>query len=228
MLEYVEATTGRPCRFRGRGTDRRADGRSGCMVIGTPEDLVVVIGAAGDERRGRVVLFRRHERAPFEAVKRSDELIRATSCRSSRHARGLSRRTRSCGRRRSSARAALDADREGEGGASARRRGACEPGLRRRAGASEQVVADDELVTVVVARQSLGRQEEVAASGELDGPQRADLLGEHGRAASRFPSRLSSHARAVRACGSRDPPLVDYPSPSATAAAGRRRAWSRR
>jgi len=77
MLEYVQATTGRPCPVPGppeRIVEQMAD--LGAWVIGTPEDLVAVITELRETSGGfGTVLFWGHEWAPFEAVKRSHELI---------------------------------------------------------------------------------------------------------------------------------------------------------
>jgi limonene 1,2-monooxygenase len=77
MLEYVEATTGRPCPVPGppeQIVEQMAE--LGAWVIGTPEDLVAVITALREMSGGfGTVLFWGHEWAPFDAVKRSHELI---------------------------------------------------------------------------------------------------------------------------------------------------------
>jgi limonene 1,2-monooxygenase len=77
MLEYVEATTGRPCPVPGPAeqiVEQMAE--LGAWVIGTPEDLIAVITDLARMSGGfGTVLFWGHEWAPFDAVKRSHELI---------------------------------------------------------------------------------------------------------------------------------------------------------
>ncbi len=77
MLEYVEATTGRPCPVPGppeQIVEQMAE--LGAWVVGTPDDLVAVISELQRLSGGfGTVLFWGHEWAPFEAVKRSHELI---------------------------------------------------------------------------------------------------------------------------------------------------------
>ena len=77
MLEYVEATTGRPCPVPGppeRIVEQMAD--LGAWVIGTPDDLIAVISELREISGGfGTVLFWGHEWAPFGAVSRSHELI---------------------------------------------------------------------------------------------------------------------------------------------------------
>jgi limonene 1,2-monooxygenase len=77
MLEYVEATTGRPCPVPGPPdliVEQMAE--LGAWVIGTPDDLVEVIERLRELSGGfGTVLFWGHEWAPFDAVRRSHELI---------------------------------------------------------------------------------------------------------------------------------------------------------
>jgi limonene 1,2-monooxygenase len=77
MLEYVEATTGRPCPVRGpreKIVEQMAE--LGAWVIGTPDDLVAALTRLRQMSGGfGTVLFWGHEWAPFDAVKRSHELI---------------------------------------------------------------------------------------------------------------------------------------------------------
>ncbi len=77
MLEYVEATTGRPCPVPGPAeqiVEQMAD--LGAWVIGTPDDLVEVISRLREMSGGfGTVLFWGHEWAPIDAVRRSHELI---------------------------------------------------------------------------------------------------------------------------------------------------------
>jgi len=77
MLEYVEATTGRPCPVPGppeRIVEQMAE--LGAWVIGTPDDLIAVVTQLSEVSGGfGTVLFWGHEWAPFDAVKRSHELI---------------------------------------------------------------------------------------------------------------------------------------------------------
>jgi limonene 1,2-monooxygenase len=77
MLDYVEATTGRPCPVPGppeRIVEQMAE--LGAWVIGTPDDLVEVISRLREMSGGfGTVLFWGHEWAPIDAVRRSHELI---------------------------------------------------------------------------------------------------------------------------------------------------------
>jgi len=77
MLEYVEATTGRPSPVPGppeRIVEQMAE--LGAWVIGTPDDLVEVIERLRETSGGfGTVLFWGHEWAAFDAVRRSHELI---------------------------------------------------------------------------------------------------------------------------------------------------------
>ena len=77
MLEYVEATTGRPCPVPGppaKIVEQMAD--LGAWVIGTPDDLADVIRRLREMSGGfGTVLFWGHEWAPIDAVRRSHELI---------------------------------------------------------------------------------------------------------------------------------------------------------
>jgi limonene 1,2-monooxygenase len=77
MLEYVEATTGRPCPVPGppeRIVEQMAE--LGAWVIGTPDDLVEVIETLREVTGGfGTLLFWGHEWAPVDAVRRSHELI---------------------------------------------------------------------------------------------------------------------------------------------------------
>jgi len=77
MLEYVEATTGRPCPVPGppnQIVEQMAE--LGAWVIGTPDDLIACVTRLREMSGGfGTVLFWGHEWAPFDAVKRSHELI---------------------------------------------------------------------------------------------------------------------------------------------------------
>lgn len=77
LLEYVEATTGRPCPVPGppeKIVEQMAE--TGAWVIGTPDDLVEVIGMLREASGGfGTVLLWGHEWAPWPAVKRSYDLI---------------------------------------------------------------------------------------------------------------------------------------------------------
>jgi limonene 1,2-monooxygenase len=77
MLEYVEATTGRPCPVPGppeQIVEQMAD--LGAWVIGTPDDLIEAISGLREMSGGfGTVLFWGHEWAPIDAVRRSHELI---------------------------------------------------------------------------------------------------------------------------------------------------------
>ena len=77
LLEYVEATTGRPCPVPGppeRVVEQMAE--SGSWVVGTPDDLVDVIGMLTEATGGfGTVLLWGHEWGPWPAVKRSYDLI---------------------------------------------------------------------------------------------------------------------------------------------------------
>ena len=77
MLDYVEATTGRPCPVPGppeQIVEQMAE--LGAWVIGTPDDLVEVISRLREMSGGfGTVLFWGHEWAPIDAVRRSHELI---------------------------------------------------------------------------------------------------------------------------------------------------------
>ena len=77
MLEYVEATTGRPCPVPGppeRIVEQMAE--LGAWVVGTPDDLIATVTRLREMSGGfGTVLVWGHEWAPFDAVKRSHELI---------------------------------------------------------------------------------------------------------------------------------------------------------
>lgn len=77
MLEYVEATTGRPCPVPGppeKIVEQMAE--LGAWVLGTPDDLIATIERLHEMSGGfGTVLFWGHEWAPFADVKRSYELI---------------------------------------------------------------------------------------------------------------------------------------------------------
>jgi limonene 1,2-monooxygenase len=77
LLEYVEATTGRPCPVPGppeRIVEQMAE--TGAWVIGTPDDLVEVIAMLREASGGfGTLLLWGHEWAPWPAVKRSYDLI---------------------------------------------------------------------------------------------------------------------------------------------------------
>lgn len=77
LLEYAEATTGRPCPVPGP-PDQIAEqmAERGAWVVGTPDDLVAVIGALREASGGfGGLLLWGHEWAPRPAVMRSYELV---------------------------------------------------------------------------------------------------------------------------------------------------------
>ena len=77
LLEYVEATTGRPCPVPGppdQIVEQMAD--RGARVVGTPDDLVAVIDGMREATGGfGGLLLWGHEWAAPEAVRRSYELV---------------------------------------------------------------------------------------------------------------------------------------------------------
>lgn len=77
LLEYVEATTGRPCPVPGppeRIVDQMAE--RGAWVVGTPDDLVEVVEGLREASGGfGALLLWGHEWARTDAVRRSYELI---------------------------------------------------------------------------------------------------------------------------------------------------------
>ena len=77
LLDYVEATTGRPCPVDGPREDLvRRMAERGSWVVGSPDDLLETIAVLQETTGGfGTLLFWANEWAPWPAVKRSYELI---------------------------------------------------------------------------------------------------------------------------------------------------------